>query len=97
MSAKIVITGLDTFPDGHIVFAIAKGGPMYPFGYLLQVSSFISVATNPPLYRDFLRRCRISATGVIISEVSRMDDETVVFELETLTRLVDSTWCWTLM
>ena len=34
MSAKIVIAGLDTFPDGHIVFAIAKGGPMYPFGYL---------------------------------------------------------------
>ena len=88
MLAKIYISGRTTYPNGSIICAVAKGGPVRPHGYLLEVSNIISLLSNPPLYRDIIRRSRISATGAVVS-VARVRDEDVYFELEVVSPVGD--------
>lgn len=95
MTAKLFISGRQTYPEGSVICAVVKGGPVYPRGYLLHVSSFLSPMPNPPLYRDLLRRSRINATGTIIS-TSRIGDEDIYFDIEMTNQISSSPSSWTL-
>ena len=96
MKTKLFVTGRQLFPDGTIICAIAKGGPLHPLGYLMHASSIISIQSNAPLYRDLMQRSRINATGKIISPVTRIGRDNISFNLETMAHLNDSTWLWTM-
>ena len=94
MNAKLYISGCHTFPDGSVICAIAKGGPVHPFGFMMHVSSIISLRTNPPLYRDVLRRSRVSVIGGIVSEPTTVGNEVMYFDVETLAHFCGTTWHW---
>ena len=92
--AKIFITGHQMFPDGSTICAIAKGGPIHPFGYVMHVASIISLDSNPPLYRDLSRRSRVNVTGKIVTPVARLCSNEMCFILETVAHINNNAWNW---
>ena len=95
MRAKLMISGRHTYPDESVVCIVAKGGPSRPYGFFLRACNILSTTLEPPLYREVLRCNRISATGVIVSTF-KDESEDILFELQTVTRIDDSVWNWTM-
>ena len=96
--AKLIIpqSHADDFPDETMICAIARGGPMYPFGYLLHVTRILTLASNTPLYWDVFSHCRITTLCKILDYSSNTECNRAHFTLQTVTNIYGSQWFWTL-
>ena len=92
MIAKIFIPGRDVYPDGFVICAVVRGGPMFPFGYLMHVNRIVS-APNPET--SPLRYARLSATGRVLSQPRRVLSGEISFDLQTVTSINGNEWNWT--
>lgn len=94
--AKLIIAGQCRFSDGSVVCAIAKGGLLLPYGYIMQTCRLISLRSNPILYQDVRRNSRVSATGRMTSRTIKQFGQNVQFDLETATSTTTDTTRWTI-
>ena len=80
--AKLIIpvTEATQYPDASIICVIARGGPMYPFGYLLQTTCILTLIPNTALYRDVSNHYRVSTLCKILSVTSNLENNRAYLE-----------------
>ena len=93
--AKLLITNTHPYSHGSTIYAIARTGPMIPYGYTVEVIRIISLISNPPLYWDVYRRCRLMAFGKILS-CTVQNHRFLSITLRTVTDIAGCSWYWIL-
>ena len=89
MMAKLFIPGSDIYPNGSVICAVVKGGPMYPFGYLMHANRIVPIPG--PEISPF-RYARLNTTGRVASRPRRLLTGDISFDLKTVTNINDNEW-----
>ena len=94
--AKLIIahSDADDYPDGTIICAIARIGPMYPFGYILQTTRILTFTSNTPVYWDVFSHSRIITVCKIVDGIISTNTNRIYLTVETVTNISGCEWYW---
>lgn len=96
--AKLIIslTNAHLYADATMICVIARGGPMYPFGYLLYTTCILTLIPNTPLYRDVYNHCRVSTLCKVLDIITVYEYDHAHLTVETVTSIFGCEWYWTM-
>ena len=94
--AKLIIAHdeAEQYPDATIICAIARAGPMYPFGFILQTTRILTLTGNTPLYWDVFTHCRMTSICKILDTTADRNNNRAYFILECVTNISGCEWYW---